>query len=74
MQVYTGHARFVSPHAVAVGDEVLKAERIFISVGGRALVSDMFGLDQVEYLTNSSILELDALPPHLARISHPIFA
>jgi pyruvate/2-oxoglutarate dehydrogenase complex dihydrolipoamide dehydrogenase (E3) component len=25
----------------------------------------MPGLDQVEYLTNSSILELDVLPPHL---------
>ena len=28
----------------------------------------MPGLDQVEYLTNSSILELDALPPHLVII------
>ncbi len=66
--VYTGHARFVSPQAVAVGDEVLRADWIFVNVGGRALVPDMPGLDQVEYLTNSSILELDALPPHLVFI------
>jgi len=66
--VYTGHARFVSPQAVAVGDEVLRADWIFVNVGGRALVPDMPGLDQVEYLTNSSILELDALPPHLVII------
>jgi pyruvate/2-oxoglutarate dehydrogenase complex dihydrolipoamide dehydrogenase (E3) component len=63
--VYTGHARFVSSQAVAVGDEVLKAEWIFVNVGGRAVVPEMPGLDQVEYLTNSSILELDVLPPHL---------
>jgi pyruvate/2-oxoglutarate dehydrogenase complex dihydrolipoamide dehydrogenase (E3) component len=63
--VYTEHARFVSPHEVAVGDEVLKAEWIFVNVGGRAVVPEMPGLDQVEYLTNSSILELDVLPPHL---------
>jgi pyruvate/2-oxoglutarate dehydrogenase complex dihydrolipoamide dehydrogenase (E3) component len=63
--VYEGHARFVSPHAVAVGDNVLEAERIFINVGGRALVPDIPGLNQIKYLDNSSILDLDIVPPHL---------
>src|SRR5690242_1781255 len=35
-RVYEAHARFVSPHDVQVGDEVLTADRIFINVGGRA--------------------------------------
>src|SRR5688572_381569 len=34
--VLTGHARFVGPQEVAVGDEVLRAEQIFINVGARA--------------------------------------
>ncbi|HEV2099539.1 MAG TPA: FAD-dependent oxidoreductase, partial [Stellaceae bacterium] len=34
--LYRGHARFASPREVAVGDERLRAERIFINVGGRA--------------------------------------
>jgi pyruvate/2-oxoglutarate dehydrogenase complex dihydrolipoamide dehydrogenase (E3) component len=63
--VYEGHARFVSPHAVAVGDNVLEAGRIFINVGGRALVPDIPGLNQIKYLDNSSILDLDIVPPHL---------
>jgi pyruvate/2-oxoglutarate dehydrogenase complex dihydrolipoamide dehydrogenase (E3) component len=63
--VIQGHARFESPHEVRVGDEVIKAERIFINVGGRAVVPDMPGIDQVPYLTNTSILELDTLPRHL---------
>ncbi|HEY2755489.1 MAG TPA: FAD-containing oxidoreductase [Pseudolabrys sp.] len=63
--VYEGHARFVSQRAVAVGDEVLEAERIFINVGGRALIPEIPGLDQIEYLDNSSIMGLDVLPPHL---------
>jgi pyruvate/2-oxoglutarate dehydrogenase complex dihydrolipoamide dehydrogenase (E3) component len=63
--VYEGHARFVSPHEVEVGTETLRADRIFINVGGRAAVPEMPGLDQVDYLTNSSILELDTLPRHL---------
>jgi len=63
--VYQGHARFVSPHALLVADEQITAERIFINVGGRALIPDMPGLDRVPYLTNTSILELDVLPRHL---------
>lgn len=64
-RVYHDHARFISPREVAVGADVLKSDRIFINVGGRASVPDMPGLDQVEFLTNSSLLRLDDLPRHL---------
>jgi len=63
--VYKGHARFHSSHEIAVDGQVLGADRIFINVGGRAFAPDMPGLDQIEYLTNSSILDVDVLPPHL---------
>jgi pyruvate/2-oxoglutarate dehydrogenase complex dihydrolipoamide dehydrogenase (E3) component len=63
--VYEGHAHFVSPRAVAVGDDVLEADQIFVNVGGRALVPDIPGLDQVKHLDNSLIMGLDVLPPHL---------
>jgi pyruvate/2-oxoglutarate dehydrogenase complex dihydrolipoamide dehydrogenase (E3) component len=63
--VYEGHASFESPREVRVGPERLTAERIFINVGGRAFVPEMPGLDQIEYLNNSSMLRIDALPKHL---------
>lgn len=63
--VYRGHARFAGDHRVRVGDTVLEAERIFINVGARAFVPPMPGVESVDYLTNSSILELDTLPQHL---------
>ena len=63
--VYEGHARFVGPKEVKVGDEVLRADKIFINVGGRASVPPIRGLDQVPYLTNSSMMDVDFLPPHL---------
>src|SRR5947207_3503417 len=63
--VYQDHARFVSAREVSVANEILKAEKIFIHVGGLALIPDIPGLDQVDYLTNSSILKLDVLPAHL---------
>jgi pyruvate/2-oxoglutarate dehydrogenase complex dihydrolipoamide dehydrogenase (E3) component len=63
--VYHGHARFLSPREVKVGDEVLTAEKIFINVGGRAAVPPIRGLESVDYLTNVSMLDVDFLPAHL---------
>ena len=60
-----GHAKFVQPKRIAVGGRLLEAERIFVNVGGRALVPEIPGLAAVPYLTNSTIMELDALPEHL---------
>jgi pyruvate/2-oxoglutarate dehydrogenase complex dihydrolipoamide dehydrogenase (E3) component len=63
--VYTGHARLRAPGEVEVGNEVLRSEKIFLNVGGRAVVPDIPGLDQVEFLTNSSMMDVDFLPRHL---------
>jgi pyruvate/2-oxoglutarate dehydrogenase complex dihydrolipoamide dehydrogenase (E3) component len=63
--VYEGHARFESPREVSVGAERLTADRIFVNVGARAIVPEMPGLDQIDYLTNSSMMGVDFLPKHL---------
>jgi len=63
--VIEGHARFESPTAVRVNGDTLQADRIFINAGGRALVPPMPGIDQVPYLTNSSVMDVDFLPEHL---------
>jgi len=63
--VYEGHARFESPREVSVGAERLTADRIFINVGARAIVPDMPGVDQIDYLNNSSMMGVDFLPKHL---------
>jgi pyruvate/2-oxoglutarate dehydrogenase complex dihydrolipoamide dehydrogenase (E3) component len=63
--VLRGHARFEAPHTVRVDDELLEAEKIFVNTGTRAFVPDMPGIDDVDYLTNSSMMEVDFLPEHL---------
>lgn len=64
-RVYEAHARFVSPHEVKVDDEILSSDRIFINVGGRAAVPAIPGLDRIDYLTNSTMMDVDFLPRHL---------
>jgi pyruvate/2-oxoglutarate dehydrogenase complex dihydrolipoamide dehydrogenase (E3) component len=63
--VYEDHARFVAAKKVAVGNQLLSADKIFINVGGRALVPNIPGLDQISYFTNSSMMGIDFLPRHL---------
>ncbi|PTB22734.1 FAD-containing oxidoreductase [Trinickia symbiotica] len=63
--VIDGHARFESADTVRVNDELLTAKRIFINVGTRPFIPPMRGLDQVDYLTNSTMMDLDFLPEHL---------
>jgi pyruvate/2-oxoglutarate dehydrogenase complex dihydrolipoamide dehydrogenase (E3) component len=66
--VLQGAARFDSPETLVVGGEHLRAPRIYINVGGRAIVPDLPGIDRVSTLTNTSMLALDRVPEHLVVI------
>jgi len=63
--VYQGHGRFVAEKKVAVNGTELGADQIFINVGARAAIPPIPGLDQIPYLTNSSMMDIDFLPSHL---------
>ncbi len=65
LHLYRGHARFISPHAVRVGEEVLESERIFIDTGTRSDVPDLEGVRGIDFLDNSSIMRLTEVPEHL---------
>src|SRR6266404_5589888 len=50
LHLYRGHARFVGPHRLHVGDQELESERIFINTGTRVDVPRLQGLEQIDYL------------------------
>jgi pyruvate/2-oxoglutarate dehydrogenase complex dihydrolipoamide dehydrogenase (E3) component len=60
-----GQARFIAPHQVQVGHETFESEKIFIDTGTRPRIPGIPGLDSVPFLTNVSIMELQAVPKHL---------
>ena len=61
--VYEGHGRLESARTVRVGADVLTADQIFLNVGARPFVPE--GFAGVDYLTNTSIMDVDFLPEHL---------
>lgn len=65
LTVYEGHGTLESTNTVRVNDELLEADRIILNVGGRALVPDMPGVNDIPYFTNSNMMDVDFLPEHL---------
>jgi mycothione reductase len=65
LDFYEGEAHFVDQDTLRVGDQKIKGEKIFINSGARPLIPPIEGIDQIEYLTNESILKLDEQPASL---------
>jgi len=65
LTVYEGHGRLESASSVRVNGDLLGADKIVLNVGARARVPDMPGLNDVDYLTNSSMMDVDYCPEHL---------
>lgn len=65
LRLYRGQAQFTGPHTVEVAGESLASQKIFIDVGASPAIPRIPGLDTAGYLTNASIMELEAVPQHL---------
>lgn len=62
---YNEYASFEGEHTVRVGDEVIRGETIVIHTGARARKPPIHGLDQIDWLDNVRLLDLQELPNHL---------
>ncbi len=60
-----GWATFESDKTLRVGDRVLEGGKIYINVGTRSLTPPISGLDDVEWMDNIGMLDIEALPDHL---------
>jgi dihydrolipoamide dehydrogenase len=58
-------AEFVSDYTLKAGDHVIKADRIFIVSGARPDTPPLRGIENVNYLTSDTVLNLEKLPKSL---------
>ncbi|MCK4274047.1 MAG: dihydrolipoyl dehydrogenase [Dehalococcoidales bacterium] len=65
LDFYEGEARFVDDYILEVNGEKLKGDKIFIATGSRPFIPPVKGLENIEYLTNESALELRERPDSL---------
>jgi len=72
--LYKGNARFVSPHAVEVNGEILRAEKIIVATGASTVVPPIAGLMETGFITNVEAVALPKLPRSLAIIGGGVVA
>lgn len=65
VELIRGAATFAGPRLLRVGERTLSADSVFINTGARPSRPALAGIDAVETLDSTSIMELDALPEHL---------
>lgn len=61
-------AEFVSDYTLEAGDHVIKADRIFIVSGARPDIPPLKGIEDVNYLTSDTVLNLEKLPKSMVII------
>ncbi len=70
VELIFGEARFSGNKELTVTssdghEELLTADWIFINTGARTAVPELKGLQKVDYLTSTTILDLEQIPEHL---------
>ncbi|MFX1521052.1 MAG: dihydrolipoyl dehydrogenase [Promethearchaeota archaeon] len=59
---YKGIGEFVGDYTLKVNGTKIKADAVFIVSGARPYIPPIEGLDNVDYLTSATLLELEELP------------
>ncbi len=67
-EVRFGAARFISPHEVTVGEEIISGRRFVIATGSMPAIPPIPLLEQTGFETNETIFKRRSLPEHLAVI------
>jgi len=65
LHLIRGQAKFLAPHKIEVGGDILESERIFINAGTRPEIPKLQGIENIGYLTNESLMEITEIPEHL---------
>jgi len=65
---FKDRGEFISDYTLKTGDNVLKADRIFIVSGARPDIPPIPGIENVHYLTSDTVLDLEKPPQSLVII------
>jgi pyruvate/2-oxoglutarate dehydrogenase complex dihydrolipoamide dehydrogenase (E3) component len=60
-----GHARFIGPKSLRVGDLEISGDRIYLNVGTYPFLPPIEGIENIPWLDSAGLLDLAELPSHL---------
>jgi len=65
VDVYEADAHFVSDRELEVAGQRISGKQIVIAAGGRVLIPDVPGINDVPFYTSDDIMRIEQLPPRL---------
>ena len=68
LDFYEAEGHFTGNYTIEVAGDEIQGEKIFIVAGARPFIPPIKGLDQVNYLTNETLLEITELPKSIVII------
>ncbi len=68
LDFYEAEGHFTGNYTVEVAGDEIRGDKIFIVAGARPSIPPIKGLDQVDYLTNETLLEMTELPKSIVII------
>ncbi|MDP2813610.1 MAG: mercury(II) reductase [Erysipelotrichaceae bacterium] len=65
IQLIIGATKFISENQIKVADQLYTSKRFLIATGASSLIPKIKGLESVEYLTSTTLLNIDKVPKRL---------
>ena len=65
IEVIIGEAKFINKSVVEVNNQKIKAKKIILATGSEPRIPKIDGLEEINYLTNQNLFNLDKLPNSL---------
>lgn len=65
IKVLFGNPEFLDNHHVSINDQVMSSDKFIIATGTRPLIPPIEGIEDIDYLTNELVFELNELPKSL---------
>jgi dihydrolipoamide dehydrogenase len=74
LSFYPVQGEFIDDYTMKVGDEVIKADTIFLVSGARPMVPPIKGINDVDYITNDNVWEMTERPESMAIVGGGLIA
>ena len=62
LSYYPVKGEFIDEYTMKVGDEIIRAENIFLVSGARPFIPPITGIENISYLTNDNVWDLEEKP------------
>ena len=70
VELIFGEASFINNKEIKItlkdgGEQIISGDKIFINTGARPMIPEIEGLNDIDYLTSTTIMEVNEIPEHL---------